>query len=116
MSDKHLASLYSSVVKLALGLETELEAYEKDNDRRSLVNALKEQLLLNRYAAACEAAAVLNAAFQVVAARLDGMPVNMLLRTITLLREISDESEISNLSPPDAVPSSTPHQIAKRQH
>ena len=109
MSDKLPASSYSSVVKLAPDLETDLEAYEKDKDRKSLLKALDEQLLLNRYAAGCEAAAVLNAAFQVLAARMDGMPVNMLLRTITML------SKISNLLAPDAVLPSTPHHRRSRR-
>jgi hypothetical protein len=65
MSDKP-PILSSSLVELVLALETELEAYEKDKDRRSFVNASEEQLLLIRHAAACEAAAVLNAAFQVL--------------------------------------------------
>jgi hypothetical protein len=107
MSDKPPASSYSAVVKLVRGLETELEAYEKNKDRRSLVNASEEQL--NRYATAREAAAVLNRALQVLGARLDGMPVNLLLRTITVL------SKISNLlAPPDAEPPSTPHH--RRSH
>jgi len=109
MGDKPPSPSYSSPVECALGLENVLKAYEKDKDRRSLVNASEEQLLLNRYAAACEAAAVLNAALQVLGARLDGMSDNALLKTITVL------SNISNLSPPDAVLPSTPHHRRSRR-
>jgi hypothetical protein len=63
----------------------------------------EEQFLLKRYATACQAETVRNAALRSLGARLEHMSDNMLLRTIKEL------SEIGNLSAPAAVSPSTPH-------
>ena len=46
------ASSYRSPVEAALSLESELEAYDRDRDRKLLLNAVREQFLLNRLIAA----------------------------------------------------------------
>ena len=63
----------------------------------------EEQVLLKRYATACQAETVRNAALRILRARMEHMSDNMLLRTIKEL------SEIGNLSAPVAVSPSTPH-------
>ena len=49
------ASSYRSPVEVALSLESELEAYDREKDRKSLLNAVKEQFLLTRLVAASQA-------------------------------------------------------------
>ena len=43
-----------SPVEPALSLKSELEAYDRDKDRGSLLGALKEQFLLNRLVASSQ--------------------------------------------------------------
>jgi hypothetical protein len=82
------ASSYRSPVEAALSLKSELEAYDGDKDRRSLVGALKEQFLLNRYVAASQAENNRNLALRILLNRMEKMSDNMLLRTIRHLSEI----------------------------
>src|SRR5215475_10550857 len=89
VSDQVSPSSYRSPVEPAPGLKSELEAYDRDKDRRSLVRALREQFLLNRYAAALEAENVRKLGLQILFNRIERMSDNMLLNTIRELSEIS---------------------------
>ena len=82
------ASSYCSPVEPALTLESELEAYDRDKDRRPLLNALKEQFLLNRYVAASQAEKNRNLALQILFNRMERMSDKMLLRTVRVLSDI----------------------------
>jgi hypothetical protein len=63
------------------------EAYERDKDRRPLLNAVKEQFLLSRLAAASKAEAARDLAIQVLQEKMEHMPDTMLLKTIKVLSE-----------------------------
>jgi hypothetical protein len=82
------ASSYRSPVEPALSLKSELEAYDRDKDRRSLLGALKEQFLLNRYVAASQAEKNRTLALQILLPRMERMSDKMLLRTVRVLSEI----------------------------
>jgi hypothetical protein len=82
------ASSYCSPVEPALTLKSELEAYDRDKDRRPLLNALKEQFLLNRYVAASQAEKNRNLALQILFNRMERMSDKMLLRTVRVLSDI----------------------------
>src|SRR6516225_2492973 len=82
------ASSYCSPVEPALTLKSELEAYDRDKDRRPLLNALKEQFLLNRYVAASQAEKNRNLALQILFNQMERMSDKMLLKTVMLLSEI----------------------------
>jgi hypothetical protein len=104
MCDHPPVSSYSSRVELALSLKSELEAYEKDKDRRPLINALREQFLVNRNAAACQAEIVRDAALRVLFARMEHMSDNMLLRMIRELTEMGalELTAVTGIAMPEA--------------
>ena len=77
-----------SPVGPALSLKSELEAYDSDKDRRSLLCALKEQFLLNRLVAASQAENTRNLGLQILFTRMERMSDKMLLRTLRVLSEI----------------------------
>jgi hypothetical protein len=78
-----------SPVEAALSLKSGLEAYDRDKDRRFLVDALKEQFLSNKYVAASQAENVRNLGLRILSSRLEAMSDNMLLKTIRELSEIA---------------------------
>jgi hypothetical protein len=82
------ASSNRSSVEPALSLKNELEAYDKDKDRRPLLNALKEQFLLNRLVAASQAENTRKLALQFLFNRMERMSDKMLLKTVRVLSEI----------------------------
>jgi hypothetical protein len=55
VSEVQVPAQVRSPVEPALSLKSELEAYDRDKDRRSLLGALKEHFLLNRLVAASQA-------------------------------------------------------------
>jgi hypothetical protein len=71
------ASSYRSPVEAALSLERELEAY-----RKSLLNAVREQFLLNRLVAASQAENTRNLGLQILFNRMEHMSDKALLKTI----------------------------------
>ena len=77
-----------SPVGPALSLKSELEAYDSDKDRRSLLGALKEQFLLDRLVAASQAENTRNLGLQILFNRMEHMSDKMLLKTIRVLSEI----------------------------
>jgi len=77
-----------SPVGPALSLKSELEAYDSDKDRRSLLGALKEQFLLDRLVAASQAENTRNLGLQILFNRMEHMSDKMLLKTIRMLSEI----------------------------
>ena len=77
-----------SPVGPALSLKSELEAYDSDKDRRSLLGALKEQFLLDRLVAASQAENTRNLGLQILFNRMEHMCDKMLLKTIRMLSEI----------------------------
>ena len=77
-----------SPVGPALSLKSELEAYDSDKDRRSLLGALKEQFLLDRLVAASQAENTRNLGLQILFNRMEHMSDKMLLKTIRILSEI----------------------------
>ena len=77
-----------SPVEPALSLKSELEAYDRDKDRRSLLGALKEQFLLDRLVAASQAENTRNLGLQILFNRMEHMCDKMLLKTIRMLSEI----------------------------
>src|SRR5215475_11886975 len=79
------ASSYRSPVEAALSLESELEAYDRDKDRKALLNAVKEQFLLNRLVAASQAENTRNLGLQILFNRMDNMSDKTLLKTIRKL-------------------------------
>ena len=82
------ASSYRSPVEPALSLKSELEAYDRDKDRRPLLGALKEQFLLNRYVAASQAEKNRTLALQSLFNQMERMSDKMLLKTVMVLSEI----------------------------
>ena len=82
------ASSCRSPVEPALSLKSELEAYDRDKDRGSLLGALKEQFLLNRLVAASQAENSRNLGLQILFSRMEHMSDKMLLKTIRMLSEI----------------------------
>ena len=77
-----------SPVGPALSLKSELEAYDSDKDRRSLLGALKEQFLLDRLVAASQAEKNRNLALQTLFNQMERMSDKMLLKTVRVLSEI----------------------------
>ena len=77
-----------SPVGPALSLKSELEAYDSDKDRRSLLGALKEQFLLDRLVAASQAENTRNLGLQILFNRMEHMSDKMLLKSIRMLSEI----------------------------
>ena len=88
MSEVQVPAQGRSPVEPALSLKSELEAYDRDKDRRYLLGALKEQFLLNRYVAASQAEKNRNLALQILFNRMERMSDKMLLKTIMVLSEI----------------------------
>src|SRR6516225_1422637 len=82
------ASSYRSPVEAALSLESELEAYDRDKDRKSLLNAAKDQFLLNRLVAASQAENTRNLGLQILFNRMEHMSDKMRLKTLRILSEI----------------------------
>ena len=78
------ASSYRSPVEAALGL---MEAYERDKDRRPLLNALTEQFLLNRLVAASQAENTRDLGLQILRDKMEQMSHNTLLKAIKVLSE-----------------------------
>src|SRR6516164_6894558 len=76
------ASSYRSPVEAALSLESELEAYDRDKDRKSLLNAVKEHFLLNRLVAASQAENTRTLGLQILFNRMEHMPNKMLLKAV----------------------------------
>jgi hypothetical protein len=92
MSEVQVPAQVRPPVEPALSLKSELEAYDRDKDRRSLLGALKEQFLLNRYAAASQAEKNRNLALQILFNRMERMSDKMLLKTVRVLSEIGGGS------------------------
>jgi hypothetical protein len=88
MSENQVSAQYSSPIEAALSLKNELEAYDRDKDRRSLLSALKEQFLLNRFLAASQAENNRNLALRILFNRMEQMSDAMLVKTIKELSEI----------------------------
>ena len=82
------ASSSRSPLEPPLSLKSELEACDRDKDRRGLLGALKEQFLLNRLVAASQAEKNRNLALQILFNRMERMSDKMLLKTIMVLSEI----------------------------
>ena len=82
MSEVQVPAQVRSPVEPALSLKSELEAYDRDKDRRSLLRALKEQFLLNRLVAASQAEKNRNLALQILFNRMERMSDKMLLETV----------------------------------
>ena len=77
-----------SPVEPTLSLKSELEAYDREKNRRPLLNALKEEFLLNRLVAASQAENTRNLGLQILFTRMERMSDKMLLRTLRVLSEI----------------------------
>ena len=88
MSEVQVPAQGRSPVEPALSLKSELEAYDGDKDRRSLLGALKEQFLLNRLVAASQAEKNRNLALQTLFNQMERMSDKMLLKTVRVLSEI----------------------------
>ena len=88
MSGVQVPAQVRSPVEPALSLKCELEAYDRYKDRRSLLGALKEHFLLNRYVAASQAEKNRNLALQILFNRMERMSDKMLLKTVRVLSEI----------------------------
>jgi hypothetical protein len=103
MSENQVAAQYSSPIEAALSLKSELEAYDRDKDRRSLLSALKEQFLLNRFLAASQAENNRNLALRILFGRMEQMSDAMLLKTIKELSEIGalDMSVVMGVQMPE---------------
>ena len=81
------AEVYRSPVAVALSLQSELEAYEKDKDRRPLLNAVKDQFLLNRLVASSQAENARDLAVQILRDRMSRMSNSTLLKTVKVLSD-----------------------------
>ena len=92
MSGVQVPAQVRSPVEPALSLKCELEAYDRYKDRRSLLGALKEHFLLNRYVAASQAEKNRNLALQILFNRMERMSDKMLLKTVRVLSEIGGGS------------------------
>jgi hypothetical protein len=79
------ASSCNSPVEAALSLKSELEAYERDRDRRPLLNAVKDQFLLNRLVAASQAENTRNLGLQILLNRMEHMSNSALLKAVKVL-------------------------------
>ena len=88
MGEVQVPAQVRSPVEPALSLKSELEAYDRDKDRRSLLGALKEQFLLNRYVAASQAEKNRCLALQILFNQMERMSDKMLLKTVRVLSEI----------------------------
>ena len=82
------ASSSRSPLEPPLSLKSELEACDRDKDRRGLLGALKEQFLLNRLVAASQAEKNRNLALQILSNRMERMSDKMLLKTVMVLSKI----------------------------
>jgi hypothetical protein len=80
-------SSYRSPVEAALSLKSELEAYERDRDRRPLLHAVKEQFLLNRLVSASQAENARDFGLQILRDRMDHMSNSTLLKAVKVLSE-----------------------------
>ena len=85
MSGQVSSSSYRSPVEAALSLKSELEAYDRDKDRKPLLNAVKEQFLLTRLVAASQAENTRNLGLQILFNRMENMSDKTLLKTIRKL-------------------------------
>ena len=81
------AQIYRSPVDVALGLKSELEAYDKNKDRSALVGALRDQFLLNRLVASSKVEAIRDHSLNVLFGRVDKMSDSMLIKIIEVLSE-----------------------------
>ena len=81
------AEVYRSPVDAALSLKSELEAYERDKDRRPLLNAVKDQFLLNRLVASSQAENARDLGVQVLRDRMAHMSNSNLLKAVKVLSE-----------------------------
>ena len=88
MSGVQVPAQVRSPVEPALSLKCEQEAYDRYKDRRSLLGALKEHFLLNRYVAASQAEKNRNLALQTLFNQMERMSDKMLLKTVRVLSEI----------------------------
>jgi hypothetical protein len=84
------------------------EIFDRDKDRRSLLNAMKDQCLLNRMVASSQAENDRDLALQILSIRMEGMSDNMLLRTIRELGEIGamELAAVAGTPAPGAKPES----------
>ena len=64
------------------------EAFDRDKDRRPVLNAMRDQFRLNRMDASSQAENDRDLALQILSIRMESMSDNMLLRTIRELSEI----------------------------
>ena len=88
--DMSKGQVYRSPVNVALSLKSELEAYDKNKDRKTLVGALRDQFLLNRLVAASKAETLRDHSLDVLFGRVDKMPDRMLVKTIKVLSEAGE--------------------------
>jgi hypothetical protein len=88
MSEVQVPGQVRSPGEPALSLKGELAAYDRDKDRRSLLEALKEQFLLNRYIAASQAEKNRTLALQILINRIERMSNKKLLKIVRVLSEI----------------------------
>ena len=88
MSEVQVPAQVRSPVEPALSLKSELKAYDRDEDRRSLLGALKEQFLLDRLIAASQAENTRKLALQTLFNRMERMSDKTLLKAIRMLSEI----------------------------
>ena len=90
MSENQVAAQYSSPIEAALSLKSELEAYDADQDRGPLLNALKEHFLLNRLVAASQAENTRDLVLQILYNRMEEMSDNTLLKALKVLSEAGE--------------------------
>src|ERR1700756_1038367 len=88
MSEVQVPGQVRSPGEPALSLKGELAAYDRDKDRRSLLEGLKAQFLLNRYVAASQAEKNRKLALQILFNRMERMSDKMLLKIVRALSEI----------------------------
>jgi hypothetical protein len=88
MSEVQVPAQVRSPVDPALSLKSELEAYDRNKDRRPLLDSLKEQFLLNRLVTALQAENTRNLGLQILFSRMEHMPDKTLLKTVRVLSEI----------------------------
>jgi len=79
------APAYRSPVQVALDLKKELDAFERDQDRRALVSALRDQFLMNRLVASSKVEAIRDHSLNVLFGRVDKMSDPMLMRLVEKL-------------------------------
>jgi hypothetical protein len=80
--------VYRNPVEVALELKKDLDEYEETQDRKQLVNALKDQFLLSRYNNATQSEKSRYLGLSILFERMHKMSDNMLLKTIRELAEM----------------------------